>query len=779
MRESEEAAQREAEEAALRDAEEAALRESEEAAQREAEEAALRESEEAAQREAVEAAQREAEEAAQREAEEATWREAVEAAQREAEEAAAAAQRESEEAAQREAEEATWREAVEAAQREAEEAAAAAQREAEETAQREVVEAAQREAEEAAAAAQREAEEAAQREAEEAARREAEERAREQAEIAARQVAEELSRKHAYELAAAEERLRHQSEQRDLEQRELEHRFAAEAAQREAQLRVELERAAQVQRDLEQRLEAEAEARARLEEQGSVLRAQLEAEARARQDMESRLAEREAALAAARQREAELLQREQEAAKFAEKLKHAARKVKQDTEARAGALRRESEAAIAALRQEVEKASDLARLEREERERLEARLAELQGVSDEAQARAESALRIAEEERRQLEAEQRARAEAEAAAVEAKATAEEIAQRIARPLEIPGAPTVHFPPTATVSIEQLARMVAELARARAEVRIDLRVDDALRTLWLERGALVGAQSSLAHESILDRARRDGLIDGRQESELRLLRGASPAEFLQQLRARGFLRDQEVVPLVQRHTEAVALEALAEPRSDYRLTVEPPSPDLPVAASPRPTLALVVEALRRGLDLDAHVAPRGGLAALPAPEDAPGDLRPLGFSEREIRLLSLIDGDTSVEELLLASGLKQEAALRLLAAGEVLGWLAIRPAPLEELPPTPELELARLDAKYREVQEADYFSILGLARSAGGDEVQRAYAQLATEFDPLKFVGHPDVSIQHRARQIQEALSEAAQVLGDDGLRANYARHLLD
>ncbi|MGA9520250.1 MAG: hypothetical protein WBV82_02225, partial [Myxococcaceae bacterium] len=610
-----------------------------------------------------------------------------------------------------------------------------------------------------------------------------------QAEIAARQVAEGLARRHAQELAAAEERFR-----REAEQREFEHRLAAGASQREEQLRDELERAAQKQRELEQRLAAEAEASARLEaellerlhngerlrqEQEAALRGQLETEARARQDAETRLAERETALVAARQREAELLQREQDAAKLAEKLKHAAKKVKQDTEDRAEALQRESEATLAALRQEVEKASDLARLEREERERLAARLDELQGASDEAQARAESALRIAEEERRDLEAEQRARAEAEAAAAEAKAIAEEIARRLARPLEIPDAPTVRFPPSGTVSLEELARMVGELARARAEVRIDLRVEDALRTLWLERGALVGAQSSLAHESILDRARRDGLIDGRQEAELRLLRGASPTEFLQQLRARGFLRDQEVVPLVQRHTESVALEALAEPRSEYRLTVEPPSPDLPVAASPRPTLALVVEALRRSLDLDAHVAARGGLAGMPSPKDAPGDLRLLGVSEREIRLLSLADGETSVEELLLASGLKQEAALRLLAAGEVLGWLEIRPPPLEEQPPTPELELARLEAKFRDVQDADYFSILGLARSAGGDEVQRAHAQLSTEFDPLKYVGHPDPSVQHRARQIQEALSEAAQVLGDDRLRANYARHLLD
>jgi hypothetical protein len=231
--------------------------------------------------------------------------------------------------------------------------------------------------------------------------------------------------------------------------------------------------------------------------------------------------------------------------------------------------------------------------------------------------------------------------------------------------------------------------------------------------------------------------------------------------------------------VQRHTEAIALEALSEPDSNYRLTGEAPSPGLPAAQSTRPALSLVVEALRRGLDVEAHVASRGGLAALPVARDLPADLRAAALPERELRLLSLADGETSIEELLLASGLRQESALRMLVSCEVLGWIEIRPAPVQAIPPAPELELTRLDAKFQEIHDADYFAILGLARSAGGEEVQRAFQQLSAEFEPLRFAGHPDASVQHRARQIQEALAEAVQVLGDDRLRSNYARHLLD
>jgi curved DNA-binding protein CbpA len=70
-------------------------------------------------------------------------------------------------------------------------------------------------------------------------------------------------------------------------------------------------------------------------------------------------------------------------------------------------------------------------------------------------------------------------------------------------------------------------------------------------------------------------------------------------------------------------------------------------------------------------------------------------------------------------------------------------------------------------------------VLGLARGAGSEEVKRAYALLTTEFHPLRFAGHPDPALQHRAQQISSALAEAARALADDRLREEYARSLLD
>ena len=135
----------------------------------------------------------------------------------------------------------------------------------------------------------------------------------------------------------------------------------------------------------------------------------------------------------------------------------------------------------------------------------------------------------------------------------------------------------------------------------------------------------------------------------------------------------------------------------------------------------------------------------------------------------------------MERLILASGLKQEQALRTLVVARALGFVGFLPVPDDARgdEPAGELELRRLESKLAEIRDADYFSILGVPKSAGRDEILRAYEVLAAEFHPLKFAAHPDPDALSRAKLVHSVLEEAAAALRDDRLRAEYARNLVD
>lgn len=421
-----------------------------------------------------------------------------------------------------------------------------------------------------------------------------------------------------------------------------------------------------------------------------------------------------------------------------------------------------------------------------EREALTAELARLTGTSEQVRgaleaetARREGLMKDLTSLKEAVEL-QRARAdEAEALAQLSVERLKALEHRQVMSLALPGRRALGVPRHGTVSLDQLAALVSTLVAAQADVRLELGVRGGTRTLWFKKGALQGAESSFDHESLIDRARRDGLIDARQEAELRLLRTATASEQLDAMKGRGYLREIETVPLLQRATEHVALEAFAEESTQYRLSDEPPASTVLLVAVPRSTLPLVAEALRRAVPADALLERLGGAEAVCTPTENDVDLRAMGFTDKERKMLSWVDGEATVEDLALASGLKSEASFRALLVAKLLGVIEVNPPAVPAPAPSADLDLRRLEAKFDEVQDADYFTILGLPRAATSDDVQRAFRRLSEEFDPLKYTGHPDASLQQRAQVVSSLIEEAARALEDERRRAEYARHLLD
>ncbi len=333
-----------------------------------------------------------------------------------------------------------------------------------------------------------------------------------------------------------------------------------------------------------------------------------------------------------------------------------------------------------------------------------------------------------------------------------------------------------IPRTGSVAMGELARLMVQLWAARADVRVDLATATGTRRLWLRRGALVAAWSSLRTEAITVRARRDGLIDARAEVELREVRDASPASLLEEMRQRGLIRRAELEPLVHRWAEEIALEAMSEAVCTYRLHDEAPGAEVPLCEPKRPLPALAAQALKRALPFEAQLELLGGSQAVPRLLQSALDPDTLGFGPRERELLLSIDGESTAEALIAAAGLKDERGYQALAVAKVTGLIAMGP-PSSDAAPPPLADPDSLDAKYEQVQHADYFGILGLPRSAGADDVRSARERLTRQFDPLRWSTHPDPSMLRRAQAVLASIEEAARTLQDDRLRAEYAKHL--
>ncbi|MDQ3262505.1 MAG: hypothetical protein M3Y59_02420 [Myxococcota bacterium] len=632
----------------------------------------------------------------------------------------------------------------------------------------------------------------AQQEAEDEAQRlaEAAQREREGEAEAKRQLIEQTRR--TVELEAQAQREREERERTEVEllakaqrEREERERTAAELlaqAQRERQERDRLaeELRAQAQREREERERIAAELLAQTErERQERLRLEAEAEARATR-------EREEGLRLAREKEAAARTAQAEKERLAEELRI------REEGARLERETRDQEARILA---------EHARQEREARERLEQQLQtqleqerverervaqELEAAREAARAseeRARSALLQVDEERHGREESEQSRRHAEADAEKARAEAREMAARAEAALvAIPKERGIidRVPRTGIAPLEKLAELIRELTSARVDVRLELKADDALRVLWLRAGGIAGALSTASGETLLDRARQDGLIDPTQLRKLSPYKDRPASDQLSVLRENGLLRESEVIPLVQRYTEAVALAAFSEAGSLYRLATEAIPADVPLAASTRPVIHLLAEGLRRGADPASVLSTLGGLRAIPVRKRSELEPGRLELGERERRLLESVDGVATIESLLLGSGVRQDTALRVLVVARALGMLELMPA-ADSTPsePLPELEVQRLNAKLSEIREADYFTVLGVPRSAGKDEVLRAYELLSTEFHPLRFSTHPDPGVPRRAEELQSFLSEAVTALGDDRLRGQYARNLAD
>lgn len=178
-----------------------------------------------------------------------------------------------------------------------------------------------------------------------------------------------------------------------------------------------------------------------------------------------------------------------------------------------------------------------------------------------------------------------------------------------------------------------------------------------------------------------------------------------------------------------------------------------------------------------------------------------DLQKLRIDVKEGFLLSRVDGKTSVEQLLMVSGMSRQETMhslsRLLREGIIFfegePKVAAKLAPGvpvkdeeiqgEEGEAEEEVEIAEEDKKkilstYESLGEFNYYKILGIKKDADKREIKRAYFALSREFHPDRYFRKTIGTFKPMLEAIFRKVSEAYEVVYDPESRKEYDKSIM-
>jgi hypothetical protein len=308
---------------------------------------------------------------------------------------------------------------------------------------------------------------------------------------------------------------------------------------------------------------------------------------------------------------------------------------------------------------------------------------------------------------------------------------------------------------------------------------------AKRLVFFERGYLVGAKSELVQERLGEVIVAErGVTRPQLEEATRFIRsGRKLGRILVEL---GYLKSGQIETYVRRQIIRIA-SAMLTSKSE-RLAFSTVLPVEAVTLSPVSIGDVFLDAAFHLTDialyrekwlLDEYV--------LTQTKDALALAGHMKLSADDAQVLDLVDERNTVGEVLTASPLEEDRTLRLLLALYQAGIVALRPAevevatpPSETSPPAPaafepdpfEQELISV---FNDMQCQNHWQVLGLARNAGAEEIDRAYQAACQRFDPARFQHILGGDFQEKLSSVRARLMEAFVTLSSKASTKVYDR----
>jgi hypothetical protein len=344
-----------------------------------------------------------------------------------------------------------------------------------------------------------------------------------------------------------------------------------------------------------------------------------------------------------------------------------------------------------------------------------------------------------------------------------------------------------------------AVLLERMYRERFTGRVLLRRRHVEKAIVFEHGRPIFATSNQPEDRLATLLARAGKISDEQaaESDRRMTdTGKRMGENLVEL---GFLKRRELQPAVRHQLQEIIYSLFSWEQGEYTVMSGSFATTERIRLSSHPA-TMVIEGVRRkyhGDVLAALVGPPESILEIlePAQRDTMMNVAELSATEREIVLG--FDGRAAIAELAERLRVGRLAVYQLAYALIAFGVARVRrpgeatdasdPALWPEggadgegdadLPADLHIDRKRIQARHALVEDADYFTILGVRRDATGFEIQRAYEAACRDYAPAELAPALRHELQRELADIREVLDEAYQVLRDDTLRSAYLAHL--
>ena len=326
---------------------------------------------------------------------------------------------------------------------------------------------------------------------------------------------------------------------------------------------------------------------------------------------------------------------------------------------------------------------------------------------------------------------------------------------------------------------ELSDLLLGIQRARKTGILHLETGQSIRKIYFKDGEMVFSSSNQEQEQLSAMLLAADKISSRQyENTLSLAEetGKSQGAVLVEMR---YITPQELIEAVHKKVESVVMNICSVVNAKFNFREE---------ALPRGEIVmlklnsndLLYRGFRRAERIDAfrnrYLDHHTRVSASPAMRSIL-DRLVLDAQDREI--LSLINGKTSLKEILLMSPLKEEDTLRSVYALFNVHLLEMATERVEEEKPQ-EQEAApvgeavdpviadKIDSLYRKHKTLGYQGVLGLLPNASSLDIKRAYHAMAKEYHPDRYLLMKSEELRLKLNVIFAYINEAYRELSRPG-----------